>query len=303
VAEKDNCHTFLKESIMITNLLLVDGDEITYQAAHASQTVLYHVLDENESEVVSFPYKKEAELFIKDYPAYTLNRVVYPAEEKIAYSNVRAIIKEMVENTGINNYSLYLSDPINNFRDALATLTPYKGDRENLERPFHYHNIRRYIEEEEFGTVASNQEADDALGIMQYNYNSEGKYLPVIISQDKDLRMIAGYYYDRKTKTKHFISQEQADKRFFHQLLVGDSTDCIPGIYRMGFVTAERVLLPYTSNQDTLKAVIEQYQKAITNGKFKYETSLSVEEIVLEIGRLLWIRRKSDQLWDFNTLQ
>ncbi len=282
-------------------LALIDGDEVVYKAGHASQKVQYSVGKFDSigqwEEDFRFDYAKEAKQFLLEKPELTLQKIVDPKEEHLAILNIRTIIRNIKDLIGTEQYSIYLTEAKrNNFRDNIATLQPYKN-RASIDKPLHYQMLRDYLIEEEFAVVTIGQEADDALGIMSSFYQKENKYDPVIVSQDKDLRMIPGLYLDQKTGFIERISELEAYKSFYRQLLTGDNTDDIPGISGMGPATAHKIIDGLNTTQEIYGAVLIQYDKAVSKNKFKYQTEKTVPEIVLEIGQLLWIRREPDQLW------
>jgi 5'-3' exonuclease len=128
--------------------------------------------------------------------------------------------------------------------------------------------------------VIEGQEADDMLGIMAYSMQV-GEYS--IASIDKDLDMIRGDHFNFVKNQKYFITEEQGIKNFYKQMLVGDRVDNIIGIKGIGPVKAERLLKECKSEAEMYLAVLEAYE--------------GNAERVLENGRLLWIRRESNQLW------
>lgn len=286
-------------------IALIDADELAFKAAASCEKTIYQIYDntvadaEYQLPVISFYYKKEADSFLKANPDKYVSipgKVYKPIEEGIL--NLRSMLKSIKDALNTPEYSLYLSGD-NNFRKDIATIVPYKGHRG--EKPKLLAELKQYLVDEELAIVTDNQEADDALGIMSNYYHKQGKYEPVVVSQDKDLNMIARYHYNLSKGLFWNISPEEADKFFYLQLLVGDPTDNIPGIYKMGFITAEKILKDIINPVDLYKKVRIEYIKALNGGKndkFRYDThGLSVDEVILEIGRLLWIRRDHNELW------
>lgn len=284
-------------------LPLIDGDEVVYTAGHSSQKVQYSVGYVDEigmfQEDIRFDYMKEAKAYNSEYINTEIRKVIEPKEESIAFANVRTILRSIKEALKTNHYSIYLTEAKrNNFRDQIATFKPYKN-RSAIEKPVHYQALRDYLIEEEFAVVTEGQEADDALGIMSTFYQRENKYDPVIVSQDKDLRMIPGLWLNRKEKKFQLCNIREIDgyKAFYKQLLTGDATDDIPGIVGMGPATASKIIDGLVTTEEMYAAVLIQYDKAMKKGKLPFKTEKTIPEIVLEIGRLLWIRREPDQIW------
>lgn len=80
-------------------------------------------------------------------------------------------------------------------------------------------------------------EADDLIGIGMSSYTMVG------VSLDKDLRSCPGWYWNPdKIDFPIFITDEYADRWFHKQWLMGDSTDHIPGIPKVGPVKADKLL-------------------------------------------------------------
>lgn len=284
-------------------IALIDGDELVYKAAFANQKVIYKILQcyEDEEfnlvrEVISFSNKKEAIAFIENNKDknYRIEAAIVLEDVSKVYLYLQNILETIKFDLNTNVYSIFLHGK-DNFRTKLWTLKEYKAGR--AERPVYYIHAREYLVNEELATVVHGQESDDALGIMANIYKQEGKYEPVIVSQDKDLNMIAGWHYNINSGKLVNISEFNADKSFYIQLLTGDLTDNIPGIHGCGIKTAEKLLEPCTSIRDMYNVVLESYRDAEKRGKLKFDTSKTIEEIILELGNLLWIRREQDREW------
>lgn len=105
-----------------------------------------------------------------------------------------------------------------NFRFEVAKTKPYKGNRKDVEKPFHHANILIYLQSAYECITAEDCEADDELAMAQmevyrvesiiYDLNSKLEnfnfdrieYLKdncetVICTRDKDLRMVPGWNY------------------------------------------------------------------------------------------------------------
>jgi hypothetical protein len=286
-------------------VVLIDGDMLVYRSAYSVQKTLYRILVDLPSklegvktteEIMTFNSAKEAKLFIAASPdkGYYIETTQLSGSVQDVKKHIDEAISSVLFYTGATEYSVYLAKG-KNYREDIATIKVYKEDRP--EKPILYEAARAYLIDQHLAVVTDNQETDDALGIMQRCYQEEGKYEPIIASFDKDLNMIAGLHYDFTNKRIYSVDVEQADEFFYTQLLTGDSTDNIPGIYRIGPVKAKEILKDCKNNVERYEAVLSQYYNACKNNKLKFQTTKTVEEIVLEIGRLLWIRRKPHEMW------
>lgn len=80
-------------------------------------------------------------------------------------------------------------------------------------------------------------EADDLIGIAM------GSSTMIGVSLDKDLMSCPGWFWNPdKMDFPCYISQDSADYWFHKQWLMGDSTDNIPGIPKIGKVKADKIL-------------------------------------------------------------
>jgi 5'-3' exonuclease len=130
--------------------------------------------------------------------------------------------------------------------------------------------------------VIEGQEADDAIGIAAYNYGDDDEAY-IIMSIDKDLDMIRGWHYNFTKDIKYFVQEDETLRTFYTQVLTGDRVDNIPGLKGIGPKKAEKILKDCTTEKEMYAAVLEAYDNN--------------EEYLWEQAKLLWIRRKENQIW------
>src|SRR5690606_28686427 len=80
-----------------------------------------------------------------------------------------------------------------NFRDKIATIKVYKGNRDPLNKPEYYDEIRQYLIDYHGAEVVDGMEADDKMGIEQWKRKDRGT---VIVGIDKDMKCIPGYHFN-----------------------------------------------------------------------------------------------------------
>jgi 5'-3' exonuclease len=78
------------------------------------------------------------------------------------------------------------------------------------------------------------------------------------------------------------------------QLLTGDPTDNIPGIYKVGPVKAKAMLEGCQEIEEYNEAVLKAYKDY-----FSHCTEADIINHINIIGRLLWIRREEGEEWKF----
>lgn len=215
----------------------------------------------------------------------------------------------ILEDTEADDYQIYLTGE-GNFREEVAVTLPYKGNRDELHKPTHYTAIKQYLIDVWQAETVEGMEADDAMGIEQYKdlvyVDGYGYVNPIdsaaspalaetiICTLDKDLDMIPGWHYNWRKKTKYWIDEEQAMRNFYKQMLMGDRTDNIQGVPKIGEKTAEKILATCTNEKEMFDAVQEQYYL----GYYKYGSHSSIDDflntiddIFLEHALLIWINR------------
>jgi 5'-3' exonuclease len=165
-----------------------------------------------------------------------------------------------------------------NFR---FTLHPeYKAHRKQP-KPQHYDFLRQHLKETYLATEVFGQEADDQLA-QDMNENN------ILVTIDKDLDQIEGEHYNFVKRVSYNVSKEGAHRSFYHQLLVGDSTDNIDGVPRVGKKTAERLLEGCQDEKEMFEIVVEEYRKA-------FEDVGDASSRMWLNANLLWIRRQPEQ--------
>jgi 5'-3' exonuclease len=202
-----------------------------------------------------------------------------PEDEKFAISRMGHFIEGLIELDGIQSYVGFITGK-SNYRDEIATECTYKGNRENARKPIHYDSLREYLMSKWYFKLIEGQEADDAIGIQAYTL-PEDSYC--IMSIDKDLNMLKGWHYNFVKNDLYYVDEEQGIRNFYLQILTGDRVDNIPGIKGVGPKKAEKILNDCDTEQQMFETVLE-----------KYEGNL---DKLTERARLLWIRRKENQLW------
>lgn len=195
--------------------------------------------------------------------------------------------------------------------------------------------MRTFFVQELNGVAHLDQEADD--GLTQANYAARGEAgrwgesnLSIIVSRDKDLRMVPGLHYDwsagevftvgnafgslyleekeRKTAagktTKDRKLKGWGTKWFWAQCLMGDTVDTIKGLpaYRdakgvfrpVGPITAYELLADCHTDKECFLRVRELYTDAGNAVDFRHWNTgekVTPTQVLLGEMRLLWMRR------------
>lgn len=318
----------------------IDGDILVYRAASVAQHTYYDIYADGEFEE-TVDYAKDAKGYIKDQSEFFMrDNVLYEIrprleffseeEAKLAFDYQMRTIKTKLK---AKNYKIYLTGS-GNYREKLATVLKYKGNRDGTEKPYWFYAAREYAES--LGAIViQGNEADDACSVVAYRgylMNPE-KPTTVCVSADKDLRNTPGFHFNPdKDEEPVLIGMDEANKNFYQQLLKGDkSSDNIPGCQGLSKKTAGKykvrkiatigdkgaealladcktarehyercfeVYRDWYSEQDGWDAETETFQYKSWDGSF-YERT--IDEIMREQANLLHMQRIKGDRWEIPT--
>jgi 5'-3' exonuclease len=258
-------------------LLIIDGDVLCYQACKARwQTkVQYQTvtsLDGEEQEVPIIELDEDGKR----------KSLEYTKEEDAKYlreclDNVKKDFQELCDRFYATDVLMGVKGE-DNFRNLM-----YEGYKMNRHKDPNKQNsfvpiLRKLLVHEELAVEAHGREADDLMRVWAEEARSKGIDF-IICSIDKDLRCIPGKHYNMKKQELTEVSEEDAHRLFYEQLLKGDPTDNIPGIPRVGDVKAKRLLADVSVEDEFQYVVVDEYMKAygdewleylLANGKMLY---------------------------------
>lgn len=316
-------------------IALIDGDVVAYMAAFAAQRSIYYVdifYCGDATEQYEFVSREEAENF-KEYLEtqdkyknhnFVITKEVIAESPKLAEICAKQIMMKILSDTKATNYKLYLTAPDkSNFRYKIAKTKPYKANRLksiccnsssiqklncyvcnkckkiceiHSSKPVHYAHVRDYLHMVWEGYVVVGEEADDYLGIDQCtsmsidSINEEiSDCRTIICSIDKDLMMIPGRHYNIKTSEKSFVDADSAMRFFWKQMLMGDTIDNIQGVPKFGKIKSNRLIDNCSTLEECREKVQEEYKKYYKE---------NWQEVYLEMGNLLWIKREPNVIFE-----
>ena len=207
--------------------------------------------------------------------------------EIVQYASARLFTKgyrifEYLEERGIEiiECHYYITAAKNSRRKK--TIKSYKANRKKNKW---VQKVRQFLLDTAFAHTSDEWEADD---LIKDKADELGRGEYIIITVDKDLKQIPGFYFDyydvKKVDpmTKERVSQgmrglsavdpEEAKRFFWESMLIGDSGDNIQGIKGIGPKRAKKILDPH--DVDALNTVVrrvyeEEYGKEA--GEIKYK--------------------------------
>lgn len=218
--------------------LLIDADVLAYQAAAAAEKTI--CFDDD----LCLPYCSLTD---------AVSAFEYKLESALAACHTQ-------------DYILAFSDAsANNFRRT-SIFPAYKMNREGKARPVALRFLREYIMGEYTAQtyLRPTLEADDCMGILATQASFMSGRQKVIVSIDKDLKSVPGWFYNigKPELGIQEVTEAEADRWHMMQTLMGDATDGYPGCPKVGLMTAEKLLkdVPPTY-ADMWPVVVKTYDK------------------------------------------
>lgn len=294
--------------------LMVDADPLVYACGFAAQKHEYILNwvdvtpDGDEEHFARFESAWRRDAFIDHlnlHPEETASHVhviPYPKAHALNIVNtalrylhlaVEAFLSEI--NMLPGDTRLFLTGG-ENYRDRIATIRPYKGNRDRNKRPFWYEEIRRHLISAWDAEVENGREADDALAMLQWQEDPESPRT-IVCSVDKDLKMVPGLHYNTKSKQSFHVSFPDAMLNFYRQVLIGDASDNIPGLYRVGEAAAKKILPQHAEERVMYAACLSAYGENMAKFPDHHLPHTDPAASLLENARLLWLQTHDDDLW------
>lgn len=226
--------------------VLIDYDSSVYALASACDNATWNYRGRSwETKAIAI---KSLEAEGKD--PKELTREINPEPwDKVEYT-VNKYTDSFLEN--FFDYTILISGGGGNFRYDVATILPYKGNRIQ-DLPYHFNTIKDYLVDVYQAKKVYHVEVDDAIGIL---YN-EGDLL---VHTDKDLNQFPGRHFNPTTKTDYTVSEIEGIRNLYTQVLIGDKTDNVLGVYGVGSSSAYVKQIASLDNEfDILELVREIY--------------------------------------------
>tara|TARA_R110000823_G_scaffold285168_1_gene403647 strand:- start:2535 stop:3245 length:711 start_codon:yes stop_codon:yes gene_type:complete len=195
------------------------------------------------------------------------------AEELIEY-----ILDQTVLFPSPDEYKVFLTGA-GNFRHEISKSHVYKGNRSDSKKPIYLGIIRDYLVSKHGAIISKDEEADDLIAKEAARNNNN----VIVASIDKDMLQIPCWHFNFNKKEWKKVSKWEGLKFFYTQILTGDRADNIVGLWKVGPVKASQLLQDCKTEIDLWKACLGAY-----GGN---------KDRVIENARLLWLRRKDNELW------
>lgn len=205
-----------------------------------------------------------------------------------ALHSADTMIDSILKGSQAIKYTGFISGK-DNFREKIATIRPYKGNRDPEAKPVWYKEIKEFLIDHRRAVVVDGMEADDAIAIKQIeelhipvSYGDTGYANSIICTIDKDLDQIPGWHYNWRKKERYWVDVDSAIRSFYLQLIAGDPVDNIQGVPGVGVIGADKALEGLSSEKEYYEVARRLYNN---------------DEALLENAHLLYIRKRNDDVW------
>ncbi len=277
---------------------LIDGDWVLYAAGFAGQKtklVCPAIFGEQEFANITEMRDKAG----GNFPEPVYSRFVLDPDAHFFHSAKNMIeskckaIEEKFRQEVIPH--VYI-DGDGNFRNKIATIKPYKGQRSVHAKPLKYNDIRQYLLDHWNPTVVYDQETDDEIAIQQTLAAAAGEK-SIIVSVDKDFLQVRGWHYNPNKGFKN-VGEREALERQYVQCLTGDSVDNIGGCFKVGPHKATSLICALNLTEAELwDIVVQQYGDSIVKYGAEHYNGLEADKAALENMRLIYLRRTPGEIW------
>lgn len=212
-----------------------------------------------------------------------------------ALSNTKLLMNKIINRFPDDEYSVYIGGvDKSNFR---YTIYPeYKANRINAPKPVQFDPIRNYLMKYYGAQEVNGEETDDRVSVLQCQMNQswDPESIPntMIVSIDKDLNNTPGMHYNYVKDEQYFVDEIQALRNFYLQILTGDRADNVPRV-KKGWKQkeAEESIITATTEKELLDIVYKEVYNVLNDNR-------QAIEFIHRNGRLLWMRREENQLWE-----
>jgi DNA polymerase-1 len=196
---------------------------------------------------------------------------------------IASTLKKISTASGIHDMRIYLSGE-DNFRYKVAKTKPYKGNRVGMVHPQFLNHCKQHLVDVYDAIRMDGYEADDGIATDMMLTGA------VHCGVDKDILQIPGRHYMYVKEEWITVTPDDAAINLYRQVLMGDTSDNIPGIPGCGTKTAEKLITdPDSAFSDALNAYLDKCPaKGIVNVHEYFNEQLQLVAMIsnCDIGQI-----------------
>lgn len=248
-------------------LLLIDADVLVHKVSRAAE----HKVRWPNGVWTWYADEQETMMYLDNYLASLFNKL------------------------GTEECVMCISSSTNFRKDVYADYKAHRNNPDSYE-PMMKQFLRDYMMENFDSFLIDDLEADDVLGILMTSPGYKPEYEKVLCTIDKDLDTIPGMHWNLDKDELYDVSLEDADRKFFHQMLTGDRVDNIPGCPGYGPKTADK-LLDKHDPVNWYKEIVACYRHEGYDEKY----AVTMARLVRILRAEDWdAKNKKVKLWQYN---
>lgn len=240
---------------------LVDTDSLLYRAGFSADACVIKELVEN------LGCDKEKALELAGEEDYLVH----------ALGNLKQLLQDSVRHFDRDKARFFLTGT-GNYREQIATIAPYKGNRTNR-KPKYFKELKGYAIDVWGAEVVDGMEADDAVSIEQWQNKDKST---ILVGLDKDLWNTPGHHWAFHKDEYSYVTKDEADRNFWMQVATGDPTDNVKGLAKVGPKTVQK---EWEQHRDLLK--FQDWVKRKYDKQYKDDGPHALHEN----ATLVWLQR------------
>lgn len=249
--------------------------------------------------------------------------ILYVEPVKHAYYNINSIIKKVLKRCETGNYRCILTKPGDKTNFRFDIYKYYKENRVSCasecgdphpyncnekyghaltgHKPIYFKECHDFIVKRWKAEETQGQEADDAITMIHIALNpfgfEEKVVNSIICSLDKDFNTVPGWHYNWKRDEFWFVSEVQAKRNFYLQLLTGDTSDNIPRVQKGWLKAKTEKKLNEAKDEIQMLDITKEAVYDVFKKSGVLDINTKVDEFILRNGRLCYLRTKENELW------
>lgn len=282
---------------------LIDADFLVYRCGFSIEHHNFYLFHPESGAIAAGPFKCRRDLTnwmkanggVERYEGYGIDDALDVEDYSRAWMRMQMTKKHIMEVIGTRKNKWYLTKGSTLVRNDDATIQGYKANRVGNKKPEAYDYLRERLVTVLKAEILKGIEADDAVAHLGRKYAGS----VVIVSPDKDLHTIPGLHLNPMDTAKgvYFVSELEACRSLYSQMLSGDAVDNIRGLH--GTVTspgwsvnAAKSAMTECYTEGACQAVVMQaYRDRFPNGLINMNGEpMTWPEALEENANLLFLR-------------
>lgn len=204
---------------------------------------------------------------------FDIEDIAVPEPIQNVLHTAKVMVDDILAQSGAKSYEMYMGKG-DSQRVAWSTLQKYKGNRDNVVKPFHLDEVSNYLERRYKADIITDREADDMCVIRAYKQKNH-----FVIGEDKDYWGSPVNYYDINRTHRGIVNCDKLgmlfkdDKKIvrgegrmhlYYQIITQDDVDnykanCFSDI-EWGSVAGFNTLVDCKTDKECFEAMVHTFK-------------------------------------------